>query len=248
VKRRLATAVLAAFATCASLAAGAAPALAAPHTIQVSVAAAPVAGRAMTVQLSGVVAPPEEFWDLAWIEVVALPGAVVQGCPVSDGSALYVAEGAGGQILGVSLRPYTDSQGNYANQVGWTPPAAGRYFLCAYLDDGEGLTLAGWELAVDVAASSSGSGGNAAGGGSAPVNVLRPRVTRAGRTLVCHAGHWENAGSYSYGWLFDGRRSKATGREVSLRGEVGGHSATCRVKARGAGGTATASSRPFRLR
>jgi hypothetical protein len=243
--KRLATAALATLAVCGSLAAGAvAPALAAPHTIQITVASQPLAGRPMSVQLSGVVAPPEEFWDLAWIEMVALPSNVVQGCPVSDGSGLAVAEGAGGQILAIALRPYTQPQGSYSNEVGWTPPAAGRYYLCAYLDDGEGLTLAGTELAVDVGA---GSGKGPTGGGSRPVNLLRPRVTRAGRTLTCHAGRWENAGRYSYAWLFDGRHSKATGRQVSLTGDVRGHSAACRVKARGPDGTATAVSRPLRL-
>lgn len=246
-KRRLGWVALAALAVCGSLAAGAAaPASAAPHTIQVSVAAQPVADRPMAVQLRGVVAPGEEFWDVAWIEVVALPAGVVQACPGSDGSALFVAEGGGGQILAVSLRPGADPYGNFVNEVGWTPPAAGRFFLCAYLDDGEGLTLAGWELGVDVAGGS-GRGGGAAGGGSRPVNVLRPRVTRAGRTLTCHPGRWENAGRYSYSWLFDGRRSRATGREVTLTGDVRGHSAACRVRARGPGGSVTAVSRPLRL-
>ncbi|MGE5409162.1 MAG: hypothetical protein ACM3NV_11180, partial [Syntrophothermus sp.] len=54
-------------------------------------------------------------------------------------------------------------------------------------------------------------------------------------------------GGYSYTWLFDGRHSRATGREVLLTGDVRGHSAACRVKARGAGGTTVATSRPLRL-
>jgi hypothetical protein len=238
-------AVLAAGASLAAVAAQSA--VAAPHTISITAPASLAAGQPAIVRVGGVVAPPEEFWDLAFIEVVAISTSVVPECPASDGDAGLIAENTGGQILAIALRPYADAAGNYSNSVGYTARAPGRVFVCAYLDDGEGLTLARAGVTVDVGGGS-GSGGGAGAGGSRPVNVLRPRVTRAGRTLVCHPGHWDNAGSYSYSWLFDGRRSRATGREVSLRGDVRGHSAACRVKARGSGGTATATSRPFRLR
>src|SRR6478735_6745449 len=76
------------------LAAGAQPAAAATHYIHMSSPARIPVGASAVINIDGVVAPPAEFWDSSWIEVVALPGTLMPECPGDADSAGSIAEEA----------------------------------------------------------------------------------------------------------------------------------------------------------
>ncbi len=235
-------AVVAAALSLIGLGASATPALAAYHGIALSAPAAASVGQPVVIRAEGFVAPPEEFWDQSWIEVVAIPGNLLAECPADAGSAGAIAE-ASGQILSIALPPHADEAGRFANAVGFKPWAAGSVLICAYLYNEVGGTWAGTGLRIDVG----GSAGGSAGG--APANLRRPWVTRAGRRLVCHPGTWSNASSFAFNWMIDGHPTKVTGRSPIGPGPAGrGHKVACRVTAYGPRGSSAVNSRPFRLR
>ena len=242
-------ALVAALALCAS----AAPALAANHTITLTGPPTSTVGQPMAIRASGVVAPPEEFWDLSWIEVVEISMKVVPECPPDAPSAGVLAEETGGNILAIALRPYMDEAGNYSNLVGYTPPAPGSFLICGYLYNEVGYTRAVDELRFEAngsgAGGGSGTGTGPGGGTAAPVNVSPPWVSRAGRKLICHPGSWSNAGrAFGYRWMLDNRVTRVTGARPYAPPHANGHTVRCRVTATGPGGKTTAISRPLRLR
>lgn len=133
---------------------------------------------------TGVVAPPEEFWDLSWIEVVEISAGVLPECPPDAGSAGVLAEETGGNILSIALRPYMDEAGNFSNTVGYTPRTPGSFLICGYLYNEVGYTWARDEIHYEATAA-----GSAGGPGTGP-----------------GAG-----GSYSYSWFLDRRLTRVTG-------------------------------------
>jgi len=234
----------------------AAPASAANHVINVSGYSPVPVGQPTVIQLDGVVAPAEEFWDASWIEVVAISGNVISACPADAGSAGGIAEGTGGVIIEIALLPYADAAGNFFNTVGFTPRAVGPVLICAYLYNEVGYTWDASGIRVEVVGSSGGGppdGGSTGGSGGrpSPVNTRKPWVTRTGSRLTCHRGTWTNATSfYTYRWLLDGRLTSVAGPRVRAPlPRARGHRVSCRVVAYGPGGTkAAVDSRPLLLR
>jgi hypothetical protein len=235
------------------LGAVAAPARAANHAINLHAPAQVPVGQAAAVDIDGVVAPPAEFWDESWIELVALPGSL-GSCPGDAGSAGLMAEQTG-LILGIALRPNADEAGNFTGRIAFAPTAAGVVLICAYLYNEVGYTWAAAGVRIEIVdspapAPPSGGGGGPPASSQRPVNLTLPWVTRSGNRLVCHPGSWSNAsGSFAYNWLLDGNLTEATGRRSPVPSRARrGHRFSCQVTAYGpGGGSATATSRPLRL-
>jgi len=245
--------VMAAFATvavaCGMLGTGAVePALAATHTIGVSGPSTGSIGQTVLLQASGTAAPPGEWWDLSYLEVVVLSAQSIGECPPDAQDAAVLGETGAGSIIAIALRPALDELGNYTNTVGFTPASVGTDLVCAYIEDEVGYTYAADSLRITIGGGSPGGAqGTETAGSGAPMNVARPRVSRSGRRLVCHPGSWSNvSGRYAFRWYFDGRPS-VSGRTAWLTGDVSGHKAKCRVTASGPGGSASATSPVLRL-
>jgi hypothetical protein len=244
---RMRLTVIAAALALLGLAAVAQTAAAATHYIHMSAPARIPVGESALINLDGVVAPPEEFWDSSWIEVVALPGTLMPECPGDADSAGSIAEEAG-NILAIAMRPNSDAAGNFANSVGFTARGVGSVMVCGYLYNEVGTTSAIALLRLEIVGSNgAGEGGNS--GGVGPANIRRPWVTHTGRRLVCHPGTWSGATSYAYNWYVDGSLRRATSpRPIApLRG-YRGHRFSCKVTAYGPGGSNSMVSRTIRLR
>jgi hypothetical protein len=227
------------------------PAAAATHYIHMSSPARIAPGESAAIHIDGLVAPPAEFWDESWIEVVALPGTLMPECPGDAGSAGATAEEAG-NILAIALRPAADEAGNFANSVAFTARGVGPVMICGYLYNEVGYTWAAAMLRLESVAPSGGAGVTGGGpgtSGGAPVSVRRPWVTHSGRRLVCHKGVWSSARSYAYNWYVDGSlRRERSPRPVAPVPAYLGHRFSCKVTAYGPGGSASAMSPTIRLR
>jgi hypothetical protein len=228
--------------------AAAQPAAAATHYIHMSSPARIPVGASAVINIDGVVAPPAEFWDSSWIEVVALPGTLMPECPGDADSAGNIAEEAG-NILAIAMRPNTDEAGNFANSVALTAHAAGPVMICGYLYNEVGTTQAAALLRFEVVpASGEGGAGGTGGAAGKPVSVRRPWVTQSGRRVVCHAGAWANARTFAYSWYVDGTLRRTTSRRPFVPRAYRGHRFACKVTASGPGGSASATSLTVRLR
>jgi len=251
--KKLVSGTIAALAAAIALAATAAPALATNHQISFTAPTTGTPGQPLLIRLSGVVAPPTEWWDMSWIEVVALPGNLMSSCPADAGSAGAIGEQAGA-ILAIALRPASDEFGNFTNSVGFTPAGTGQVLICSYLYNDVGSTWSAAEMRISIGSGGSGTGpgmgpGTGAGGSDAPANVSPPWISRAGNRLVCHPGSWSNAGrTFGYRWMLDRRVTRVTGARPYAPPNASGHTVRCRVTASGPGGKTTAISRPLRLR
>lgn len=230
------------------LAVAAQSAAAATHYIHMSAPARIPVGASAVISIDGVVAPPAEFWDASWIEVVALPGTLMAECPGDADSAGSIAEESG-NILAIAMRPNSDEAGNFANSVALTARAAGPVMICGYLYNEVGYTWAAALLRFDVVASGEGGTTGGTAEGEKPVSLRGPWVTHSGRRVVCHKGSWSNARSYAYNWYVDGslRRTTSPRPVAPLPGYLG-HRFACKVTAYGPGGSTSAMSRTIRLR
>jgi hypothetical protein len=228
-----------------------AQAAAATHYIHMSSPARIAPGESALIRIDGVVAPPAEFWDESWIEVVALPGTLMPECPGDAGSAGSIAEESG-NILAIALRPSTDEAGNFANSVSFTARGVGQVMICGYLYNEVGYTWAAATLRFEAVAPDGGAGvagGGAGTPGTGPVSVRRPWVTHSGRRLVCHKGAWSSARSYAYNWYVDGSlRHETSPRPIAPVPAYLGHRFSCKVTAYGPGGSTSAMSPTIRLR
>jgi hypothetical protein len=233
------------------LAAVAQPAAAATHYIHMSGPARIPLGASGVVNIDGLVAPPAEFWDESWIEVVALPGTLMPECPGDAGSAGSIAEESG-NILAIALRPNADEAGNFANSVSFAARGVGPVMICGYLYNEVGYTWAAAMLRLEAVAADGGAGvagGNTGAPRSGPVSVRRPWVTHSGRRLVCHKGTWAGARSYAYNWYVDGSlRRERSARPIAPVPAYLGHRFSCKVTAYGTGGSTSAMSPTIRLR
>lgn len=139
--RRKLTALLLAASGIVALGAAASPALAATYTMNLSAPASATVGQPVVIEASGVKPPPDQFWYLSWIVVVAIPKSVVSDCPLGAQDGYGVAAGAGGKIVEIALRPHEDVAGNYYNTTAFTTWAPGPFLICGYMDNEEGQTL-----------------------------------------------------------------------------------------------------------
>lgn len=214
------------------------PALAATgssYTLNLSVPSSGSVGRPLLIKVSGVNPPPAEYWRGSWMEIVAIPTSVAPDCPQSAQDGAGVAYGAGGEVLEYSLRPNLDVDGNFTNTVGFTPWQPGDVLICAYSDDGAGLTLARASAVLHVRAVQ-------------PENVAAPAVARSGRRLVCDPGQWANGvRAYSYRWLVNGRRVGGGGRTFRVTPALRHRTVRCAVTASNSAGATTAVSRSVRV-
>jgi len=101
--------------------AAATPALGATYALNLSAPSTGIVGRPVVIQASGVKPPPEQFWYLDWIELVAIPSSVVSACPYSSQDGATVAVNGGGKIIDIALRPNSDAAGNFSNTSAVTP-------------------------------------------------------------------------------------------------------------------------------
>jgi hypothetical protein len=221
----------------------ASPALASTYTMNLTPTASPVIGTPMILEVTGIQPPPDQYWALGWLSVVAIPAKVVSTCPVSAGDGSQVAASTGGAILAIATRPNLDPAGNYVNQVGLTPTAPGTVLLCGYIDDGEGLTLATASLSLSIPAAGT-------GGAAKPKNLARPRITRSGNHLTCSRGRWSGSPTgWAYGWFLDGYLIKnAKGPTLVINRAARGHRIKCGVGASNAAGATAVASKTLRVR
>ena len=238
-KRAIARLSLAAVPVFVALGATATPSMGATvHTLEISAPSTVVVGRSFVITVSGTAAPPAEYWNLSWIELVVIPVSTVSQCPGSAQEGASVAEGAGGSILTLSMRPNKDAEGNFSNQIGATATEAGVVLLCGYTANEEGGTLSRASRRMTIVRK------------GVPRNVRRPRVEKSGGELVCERGRWVNhPRRYSYSWLVNGERRKgATSQRLRITNSLRGRSVQCRVRAANRAGASVAVSRPLRVR
>jgi hypothetical protein len=167
-----------------ALAAAAGPAVASTHTLALSGPSTAVVGTPVVFQVTGTTFPPSQLGGMSWIDVVAIPTAVLPACPEDEHSAAQVAERGGGAILTLAMRPNKDDAGTFSNEVGATPTAAGTVLICAYTVNEEGLTLSRASLSLSIDAASS------AGGGSRPAGIPDETISgiRSCQALLGRAG------------------------------------------------------------
>lgn len=134
----------------------------------------------------------------------------------------------------------------------------GHYLLCGYVQ-GDFSTFARGELRGVVAAdpttapppattpppSSTTPPSSTSPTAAIPAVVRRPWITRKRHVLTCHAGTWSHKPtSRRYRWSVKGHSKKlAAGRKLRVRRSPRGRKVVCRVTARNAAGSRTASSR-----
>jgi hypothetical protein len=244
--------VIAAALALVGLAVAAQPAAAATHYIHMSSPARIAQGESALIHIDGVVAPPAEFWDASWIEVVALPGDLLAECPGDADSAGSIAEESG-NILAIAMRPNADEAGAFSNSVSFAARAGtGEVMICGYLYNEVGTTQAIAMLRFEVVASGATGGGptgTGTGAGKKPASLRRPWVSYGHNHLLCHPGRWSGASSFAYNWILDGSVRRTTKqRPFAPFGALRGHRISCRVTAYGPGGSAAARSPTIRLR
>jgi hypothetical protein len=137
------------------------------------------------------------------------------------------------------------------------------WLMCAYSEWG-GDTAASAQLSFTVAAPTPTppttpttpvtppSGSTPAGSSpvAMPVGLSRPRIMRAGQTLVCTRGTWSNSPTrFAYSWLSNGRAVRgATGSRLKLAHTLKGDRVRCRVTATNSAGGRSVLSAPVLVR
>jgi hypothetical protein len=83
-----------------------------------------------------------------------------------------------------------------------------------------------------------------------PASITAPRLTRAGRQLICSTGSWSNNPTrFSYRWRIGGHpKPGAKGRTLLVAAKLRGHKAQCSVTATNSAGSSMALSKPFSVR
>jgi hypothetical protein len=243
----------------AALGVTASPALAGTYTLNLSGPSSAAVGQPLVIQAAGA-NPADDFFS-SWLDVAAIPTSVLSSCPAGYLNASQIASSTssqGGENVATALREDVDSAGIFSMPLAYTPGTPGRFLICGYTNDGATATLATASMLLDVqgagatapAPPSSGKGQPPSSQVVAkPANLKKPRVKRSGGKLVCSRGSWQNATSYSYAWLVNGRRKRsATGRTLRVTDGLQGRRAQCKVTASNAGARTTALSRAVRVR
>ena len=201
---------------------------------------------------SGVLA--DHYLD-RWLEVFALPTAVVSSCPASVMNAPTVASGSstiGGELIATAV--HAGNAQPYSIPIVWSPRMAGTYLICTYLNH---------QIYTDVLHQHTltvpGGGGTVVtppppvvtppGTVSAPSKVTAPRLVRRGARLACSRGTWSSSPtSYTYRWKVGSRvKAGATSPKLRITRALHGKKVSCGVVASNAAGSTTAWSRWIRV-
>jgi hypothetical protein len=212
-------------------AAGAAPADA--FTLSLSVPAAVEVGKPDVIRAVGTI-PVRSLPYLHFVGVFSIRPEVMDDCPGQYWEASQIALSTGGAVLALSQRVAADGAGRFTIPVGVSPYAAGAVRLCAYIGDGETMTLARASALLTIRQSTT--------LGHEPQSVSPPRVARSRGLLTCSAGRWtENPRRYAFEWVLGGRRI-AGGATIPVSRAVRGKAVRCVVTASNSFGSATATS------
>lgn len=134
--------------------------------------------------------------------------------------------------------------GPFKVSVPFTFGTSGDVLFCAYSLSSANFLLGGADAAwasTQVTTSATGS--------RAPVASKPPRITRSGNRLRCSRGSWSGRpASYRYRWVVV-HKAAVPGRRSSLAvtPNLRRRTVKCSVTARNSAGTATATSRPFKV-
>jgi hypothetical protein len=185
---------------------------------------------------------------------VLLPSAVAT-CPATQDAAGQLAPSTGGAIVAFDVQANSDPAGNFSIPVGFTPSGSGPLLVCGYTAGLTGETLAMASLTVTVQSASPPAPAPptpapTTPAAARPASVTAPRLTRAGRRLICATGSWSNNPTgFSYRWLIGGNpKPGASGHTLVVAGRLRGHKVQCSVTATNAAGSSTALSKPFSVR
>jgi hypothetical protein len=226
---------------------GAAPAAAqVPHSLSLSGAPTATAGQPSVLQATGTVSDDPSVFLARYINAYAWPAGIVGTCPTAYQNALQIKDSTfaqGGQTVALSV----PVDGSFSIPIAFTSTAPGPFLICAYLHEGVG-TDAFASLLVDVAAAAPGGPATPAPA-ARPGSLVKPKLSRSGRTLVCSRGSWSGAPTkYAYRWTVDGKRkSGAAGRKLRVTRKLRGHKIRCGVTATNAAGSTTVLSRARRV-
>ena len=256
-------------ATIVILVATAVPASASPHTLNIDTAATTTFNTPTLFYVYGTDAPPSDIGGDFWLTVVVLPGDVVPACPVGYQDALGFAHNLPGQLLDIALQPDREASGDFSNPIIFRPLIQGRNLICAYSQDGAGITLARAGAWLDVGAPAADpppppqqpqqptGGGNPSGNVppvvhdpgkvAKPTNTARPTLTKSGRRATCGKGTWDGALSLAFAWQVDGRKLRGATTRTLRVARYRGHHIRCAVTGSNAGGATTALSRTLKV-
>lgn len=218
-----------------ALATSASAARASGFTRKVSAPTRVFVGQPTVIEVTGTVG---DLRYPSWLTVVSIKPEVTN-CPANYYEAKQIANATGGSILVSTGRLTPDSSGNFRVPVGINPYLAGQVWICAYIHDGETVTLATTSLLLTIGPKES--------AGRPPASIAPPQITRTSGFLSCSSGQWSNQPTrYTYAWFAGGRR---VGRSPQLRtSAVRGSTVSCRVTASNSAGSRSASSRPAIVR
>ncbi|MFC7361969.1 hypothetical protein [Nocardioides astragali] len=222
-------------------------------TLTVAGPATGTVGLPVVLTANGVLA--DHYLD-RWLEVFALPTAVVSSCPPSVMNAPTVASGSssiGGDLVATAV--HAGNAEPYSIPIVWSPRVAGTYLVCTYLNH---------QIYTDVlhqhTITISNGGGTVTtppppvvtppSTGSAPARLTAPRLAKQGARLVCSRGTWSGSPtSYAYKWKVGSKvKAGATSSKLRITRALRGKTVSCGVVARNAAGSTTAWSRRLRVR
>src|SRR5580765_6054269 len=219
-----------------ALAASASSARASGFTLIVSAPPKVVVGQPTVVQVTGTVG---DLRYPSWLTVVSIRPDVTT-CPANYYEGKQIANATGGAILVSTGRITPDSSGNFVTPVGIDPYLPGQVWICAYIHDGETVTLATTSLLLTISKNGSVVG--------RPASTAPPRIARMPGFLNCSRGQWSNRPTrFAYTWFAGGRRVGAGPRLESSKA-LRGRTVRCSVTASNGAGSGSASSRPVVVR
>jgi hypothetical protein len=219
-----------------ALAASASSSRANGFTLAVAAPSKVVVGQPTVIQVTGSVG---DLRYPSWLTVVSIRPEVTS-CPANYYEGKQIANATGGSILVSTGRITPDSSGNFQVPVGINPYLPGKVWICAYIHDGETVTLAATSLMLTISPKGS--------SGGPPASIVPPRITRIPGFLGCSRGQWSNQPTrFAYTWFVAGRRVGG-GQRLRASGTLRGRTVRCRVIASNGAGSAGASSRPVVVR
>jgi len=218
-----------------ALATSASAARASGFSVKVSAPPKVVVGQPTVIEVNGTVADLRYPY---WLTVVSIKPEVTS-CPANYYEGKQIANATGGSILVSTGRVTPDSSGSFRTPVGINPYLAGQVWICAYIHDGETVTLGSTSLLLTISPKE--------GAGTRPASIVPPQITRTTSFLSCSSGQWSNQPTrYAYAWFAAGR---VVGHSPKLKTSgVRGRTVSCRVTASNGAGSQSAASRPVLVR